>query len=68
MIIVILLTANLIFLIYGMILILTDALDSQKNSEKDREGKLPIRSSKGMGFLLVSFLMLVFVSILNLSI
>lgn len=68
MILVILLTANLIFLIYGMFLILTDALDSQKNAEKDRLGKLPVRSSKGMAFLLISFLMLVFVSILNLSI
>ena len=68
MIIVILLTVNLIFLIYGMFLILTDALDSQKKADKDREGKLPIRSSKGMMFLLFSFLMLVFVSILNLSI
>jgi len=67
MITIILLFVNFAFILLALALICYDLWDSAKSggSEKDRKGKLPRYSAYGYGAALLSFLLLVFVSIGN---
>ncbi|MHA1283806.1 MAG: hypothetical protein ACTSQP_15020 [Promethearchaeota archaeon] len=66
MTLIIFMIANIILLVIGLILIIKDIFDSFSKEDKDIEGKLPHLSGRALGFLLLSFLMLIFASLINL--
>ncbi|MGQ4872825.1 MAG: hypothetical protein ACP6IY_02000 [Promethearchaeia archaeon] len=66
MTLIIFMIANIILLVIGLILIIKDTFDSFSKEDKDIEGKLPHLSGRALGLLLLSFLMLIIASLINL--
>ena len=67
MFIIILLTINFVLLIIGFLMIIQDLFASLAGKNEDREGKLPMKSTRGYGFVMLAFLMVIIVSVGNLA-
>ena len=67
MIIIILLTINFVLLIIGFLMIIQDLFASLAGKNEDREGKLPRKSTRGYGFVMLAFFMVILVSIGNIA-